>query len=131
MGATGKREDHTLGNISLLADYMEQAEVRMLTDYGLFIPIKEDSVFESFPTQQVSVFNMGATELSADGLVYPLSAFTNWWQGTFNAFLGITRKIERACFIPCRKACFYTYVRMELHIRMCKAAHTSVKAHTY
>ena len=32
MGATGKREDHTLGNISLLADYMEQAEVRMLTD---------------------------------------------------------------------------------------------------
>ena len=67
VGATGKREDHTLGNISLLADYMEQAEVRMLTDYGLFIPIKEDSVFESFPTQQVSVYNMEATELSADG----------------------------------------------------------------
>ena len=88
MGATGKREDHTLGNISLLADYMEQAEVRMLTDYGLFIPIKEDSVFESFPTQQVSVFNMGATELSADGLVYPLSAFTNWWQGTLNEAIG-------------------------------------------
>ena len=79
---------HTLGNISLLADYMEQAEVRMLTDYGLFIPIKEDSVFESFPTQQVSVFNMGATELSADGLVYPLSAFTNWWQGTLNEAIG-------------------------------------------
>jgi hypothetical protein len=38
---------------------------------------------------------------------------------------------QRACFIPCRKACFYTYVRMELHIRMCKAAHTSVQAHTY
>ena len=88
LGATGKREDHTLGNISLLADYMEQAEVRMLTDYGLFIPIKEDSVFESFPTQQVSVFNMGATELSADGLVYPLSAFTNWWQGTLNEAIG-------------------------------------------
>ena len=35
MGATGKREDHTLGNISLLADYMNQAEVRMLTDYGI------------------------------------------------------------------------------------------------
>ena len=88
MGATGKREDHTLGNISLLADYMEQAEVRMLTDYGLFIPIKEYSVVESFPTLQVSVFNMGATELSADGLVYPLSAFTNWWQGTLNEAIG-------------------------------------------
>ncbi len=88
MGATGKREDHTLGNISLLADYMNQAEVRMLTDYGMFTPIEEDSVFESFPAQQVSVFNMGATELSADGLVYPLSVFTNWWQGTLNEVVG-------------------------------------------
>lgn len=88
MGATGKREDHTLGNISLLADYMDQAEVRMLTDYGMFTPIEEDSVFESFPAQQVSVFNIGATELSADGLVYPLSVFTNWWQGTLNEAVG-------------------------------------------
>lgn len=31
---------------------------------------------------------MGATELSADGLVYPLSAFTNWWQGTLNEAIG-------------------------------------------
>lgn len=32
MGATGKREDHTIGNVSLLADYMEKAEVNMMTD---------------------------------------------------------------------------------------------------
>lgn len=87
MGATGKREDHTIGNISLLADYMEQAEVKMVTDYGVFIPVKEDSVFCSYPGQQVSIFNMGSTELSAEGLAYPLSAFTNWWQGTLNKAL--------------------------------------------
>lgn len=87
MGATGKREDHTIGNISLLADYMEQAEVKMVTDYGVFIPVKEDSVFCSYPGQQVSIFNMGSTELSAEGLAYPLSAFTNWWQGTLNEAL--------------------------------------------
>lgn len=40
MGATGKREDHTIGNVSLLADYMEQAEVSMMTDYGIFVPIR-------------------------------------------------------------------------------------------
>lgn len=84
MGATGKREDHTIGNISLLADYMELAEVKMMTDYGIFIPVEEDSVFCSYPGQQVSIFNMGSRELSAEGLAYPLSAFTNWWQGTLN-----------------------------------------------
>lgn len=84
MGATGKREDHTIGNISLLADYMEKAEVRMMTDYGVFVPIREDSLFESYIGQQVSVFNMGSSALSAEGLVYPLSVFTNWWQGTLN-----------------------------------------------
>ena len=84
MGATGKREDHTIGNISLLADYMEKAEVRMLTDYGVFVPIREDSVFESYIGQQVSIFNMDSKALSAEGLVYPLSVFANWWQGTLN-----------------------------------------------
>ena len=38
VGATGKREDHTLGNISLLADYMDKATVEMRTDYGIFTP---------------------------------------------------------------------------------------------
>lgn len=35
LGATGKREDHTLGNISLLMEYQQMGlEVVMLTDYG-------------------------------------------------------------------------------------------------
>ena len=38
VGATGKREDHTLGNISLLMDYMRAgADVRTYTDHGVFI----------------------------------------------------------------------------------------------
>ena len=40
VGATGRREDHTLGNISLLMEYMRMgAEVRMYTDYGFFVPV--------------------------------------------------------------------------------------------
>lgn len=88
LGATGKREDHTLGNISLLMDYMQQARVEMLTDYGLFTPVCGDGEFEGFPGQQVSVFNMGCTQLEGEGLVYPLSVFTNWWQGTLNESTG-------------------------------------------
>lgn len=88
MGATGKREDHTLGNISLLIDYMDSATVSMMTNYGIFIPVCTDSEFQSYSGQQVSIFNMESTALSAQGLVYPLSVFTNWWQGTLNEAVG-------------------------------------------
>lgn len=84
LGATGKREDHTLGNISLLVKFMEEAQVVMLTDHGVFNPIKENVTFESYPNAQVSIFNMGCTSLRAKGLVYPLYIFNYLWQGTLN-----------------------------------------------
>lgn len=93
LGATGRREDHTIGNISLLSDYQEQAEVQMLTDYGVFTPVCGNAGFECFPGQQVSVFNRDCHLLSGEGLVYPLSAFTNWWEGTLNEAIGKTFKI--------------------------------------
>lgn len=85
VGATGKREDHTLGNISLLLDYMRSGmEVRTITDYGVFVPAKDTQTFAAHPGQQISIINFGAKGLKGEGLVYPLSDFTNWWQGTLN-----------------------------------------------
>lgn len=85
VGATGKREDHTLGNVSLLTDYMKEGvTVRMLTDYGCFTPACDTSTFDTRRGQQVSIINFGATGLRGEGLAYPLSDFTNWWQGTLN-----------------------------------------------
>ena len=72
VGATGKREDHTLGNISLLMEY------------GTFIPVSDTQSFASHPGQQVSIINFGAEGLKGEGLFYPLSDFSNWWQGTLN-----------------------------------------------
>ena len=89
VGATGKREDHTLGNISLLIDYMRMGlEVSIVTDYGIFIPACNTQTFASFPGQQISIFNFSATALRGEGLAYPLSDFTNWWQGTLNEAQG-------------------------------------------
>jgi len=89
VGATGKREDHTLGNISLLIEYMRAgATVRMLTDYGIFEPCRDTKTFTCQPGQQISIINFSATELRGDGLTYPLSDFTNWWQGTLNGCTG-------------------------------------------
>ncbi len=95
VGATGKREDHTLGNISLLMDYMEEGlQVRMITDYGIFIPACDTQVFACRPGQQVSIFNFGAKNIQGEGLIYPLSDFNNWWQGTLNETSGTEYRIR-------------------------------------
>ena len=64
-------------------DYMRAgADVRTYTDHGIFIPCRNTCTFTCQPGQQVSIINFNARKLHDLGLVYPLSDFTNWWQGT-------------------------------------------------
>lgn len=102
LGATGLREDHTLGNIALLADYATRLKsVCLLTDYGRIDAFRSgmsaddfnqpglDLVapevcttrdgaftvarFQSFQGQQVSLFALTPdTRISSLGLKYPL-----------------------------------------------------------
>ena len=97
LGATGKREDHCLGNISLLADYAKFARVQMVTDYGVFVPLLESTRFESFAGQQVSIFSLTPdTVFTFQGLKYPITQQTisSWWQGSLNEALGNEFTIE-------------------------------------
>lgn len=85
VGATGKREDHTMGNISLLAEYRRQGlNVRIYTDYGVFVACSGTEIFACKKGQAVSIFNISAKNLSAEGLQYPIYDFTRLWQGTLN-----------------------------------------------
>jgi thiamine pyrophosphokinase len=87
LGATGKREDHTLGNISLLTDYAGFVNVKMVTDAGIFFPITESCEIESEKGQQVSVFSIDTlTEITSSGLKYKLEKkkLSNWWNATLN-----------------------------------------------
>ena len=92
LGATGEREDHSIGNIALLTDYARDADVRMLTDYGVFIPVlKQEFEFETFPGQQVSLFSLNPkTRFFSEGLKYPLTGLqlSSWWMGTLNEAVG-------------------------------------------
>ena len=102
LGATGLREDHALGNISLLAEYAPKLKtVCMLTDYGRIDTVQTGSDveeyqepgadtkapivcttrggdftvarFESFNGQQVSIFSLQPeTKINSLGLKYPL-----------------------------------------------------------
>jgi thiamine pyrophosphokinase len=85
VAATGKREDHTLGNIALLAEYLDWgADVRSYTDYGVFIPCRDTITLEVRQGAQVSIFNIDAVGFTSQNLAYPLYDFTALWQGTLN-----------------------------------------------
>lgn len=90
LGCTGKREDHTLGNISLLMRYHRKMGVEgiMFTDYGFFTPTYGKQTFESFKGQQVSILNFGCTKIESEGLKWQSYAFDEWWQGTLNEAVG-------------------------------------------
>lgn len=89
LGATGRREDHTLGNISLMVRYLRDFGVRptMLTDHGTFTPAQGDHTFPSFPGQQVSIINFGCRRIASEGLRWPSYHYQEWWQGTLNEAL--------------------------------------------
>lgn len=95
LGATGLREDHTLGNISLLAYYVTHGfgleRLRMVSDFGTFTPITETTTFDSFERQQVSIFSLRSeVDITTSGLQYALNRqpLRQWWEGTLNAALG-------------------------------------------
>ncbi|HTN69097.1 MAG TPA: thiamine diphosphokinase [Dysgonamonadaceae bacterium] len=96
VAATGKREDHTMGNISLLLEYMRECTVKMITDYGIFTPISTTTEFESAVGQQVSIFNLDQIPISSHNLKFPLNdtILDNLWKGTLNESLDETFTIE-------------------------------------
>lgn len=96
LGATGLREDHTIGNISLLMRYAREMGIEplMATNYGWFVPANGNREFASFPRQQVSIFNFGCTSLHTEGLLYDGYPFQQWWQGTLNEATGDSFRIE-------------------------------------
>lgn len=96
LGATGKREDHTIANVSLLCEYMKDCDVEMVTDYGAFVSIDAPSIFESMEGQQVSLFCIDNSPISSQNLKYSIDNqfFTNWWQASLNESKGKEFLIE-------------------------------------
>lgn len=92
LGATGLREDHTLGNISLLLDYAPLFNrVEMVSDYGVFTPILQTTTLASDPGQQVSLFALYPEgEITTEGLRWSITQrkLTSWWQGSLNEAAG-------------------------------------------
>lgn len=98
LGATGRREDHTLGNIAHLADFARQVpSIRMVTDDGEFLVLNGSGTVSCEPGQQVSLFVLEAdTPIESEGLVYPLNGLSpsRWWQATLNEATGTSFTLQ-------------------------------------
>jgi thiamine pyrophosphokinase len=97
LGATGRREDHTIGNISLLAEYSKYLNVRMVTDTGIFMPFTESCTIPTTAGQQVSLFSLlPDTEITSEGLKYKLQSkkIYSWWEATLNEATGDLVKLK-------------------------------------
>lgn len=94
LGATGKREDHTIGNISLLMEYartfdLEQKDihVEMVSDSSTIFAVTDSTDIECGEGRSVSVFSPdNSLKIKSDGLEWPLDdvVFDNWWKATLN-----------------------------------------------
>jgi len=70
LGASGKREDHMIGNIFSLLDYKD-INIKIYTDTGIFSCIHKDQNIESFKGQQVSIFTLDTTiKITSNNLKY-------------------------------------------------------------
>lgn len=83
LGATGRREDHTLGNVFRALDF----GLEVVSDYGRFVPVEGKATFRLAKGSPVSVFASDpATRMTSRGLEWPLDGvvFENLYCATLN-----------------------------------------------
>lgn len=89
LGATGKREDHSIGNVFHLVEFAQAcADVRIMTDNGIFSAVlPPGGSFNCREGEPVSVFaTFPGTVMESQGLEWPLAGvkFDTLWRGTLN-----------------------------------------------
>ena len=83
VGATGKREDHSLGNVFRALDY----NYTIVTDRGRFIPVRDKATLIVVKGAAISIFAPDPkTRMTSKGLKWPLAPvkFRNLYCATLN-----------------------------------------------
>ncbi|MGN1215152.1 MAG: thiamine diphosphokinase [Candidatus Cryptobacteroides sp.] len=98
LGATGKRECHTIGNLSLLMEYARTFGMGgdpqeggifmdMVSDYSTAFAITSSCELWVGQGRNVSIFSPdNSLRIRSEGLVWPTDdvRFDNWWKATLN-----------------------------------------------
>ena len=74
LGASQLREDHTIGNLILLANYSDELDINFVTDYFTITSHHGKRSFTSFKQQLVSILPVEDIQsITAEGLEFPLT----------------------------------------------------------
>lgn len=87
LGATGGREDHTIGNIFVIMSYAQKLRLKLYTDTGYFVALTKSKKLKTHKGQQVSLFAESAEmRITTKGLKYALENQPLWHihSGTLN-----------------------------------------------
>ena len=96
LGATGKREDHTIGNLSLLMEYAREmrrqdcgrtVSVDIVSDWSTAFAITDSRTLDVGEGRSVSIICPdNSLNIKSEGLIWPTGnvVFDNLWQATLN-----------------------------------------------
>ena len=92
LGATGLREDHTVGNLGLLMEYtrlfdLGDRQVTMVSDYGTAFVVTDSGDLHLGEGRRISLFSAdNSLKITSEGLEWPLDevVFDAWWKATLN-----------------------------------------------
>ena len=98
IGATGLRDDHSLGNIFLILENKYKYRINIINEFGRFDLMDEDKkLFRSFKNQPVSIFCLDKeVKLNSKGLKYSLNdfSFSKLYGASLNASTGDSFEIS-------------------------------------
>jgi len=92
LGATGLREDHTVGNLGLLMEYnrmfdLGDIRVQMVSDYGTAFTVCDTCELHVGAGRRFSLFSPdNSLRIKSEGLHWPTDdvVFDAWWKATLN-----------------------------------------------
>lgn len=104
LGATGEREDHTIGNLSLLMEYARTYDlektginVEMVSDHATIFAVTDTFEMECGEGRRISIFTPdNSLRIRSTGLEWPTDdvVFDNWWKATLNRASQDTVRLE-------------------------------------
>lgn len=104
LGATGEREDHTIGNMSLLMEYARTYDlektginVEMVSDHATIFAVMDTFEMECGEGRRISIFTPdNSLRIRSTGLEWPTDdvVFDNWWKATLNRASQDTVRLE-------------------------------------
>lgn len=104
LGSTGGRPEHTIGNASLLMEYMRTfnleekgINIQAVSDYGTIFPITDSTEIDCGEGREISIFSPdNSLKIKSEGLVWPTDdvVFDNWWKATLNKACTDTVRLE-------------------------------------